>query len=197
MSNVQSRVQAPLYAPLPERIGMAPWAWDLLMAGLRSLAVIGGSIAIGLALHPKQARRQQAASVPPAAVAARVAVMDSLRPRCRRSSHRSAIASSTSPNSFVRASGLIRTAAPRFASCMGTISSGAEGGRSTRFRPPNSGSNFAPSLTRSASRLSRKGKTSWSRGGVRCVGWGWRWRPDRQADAKPDALKRGRRSERP
>jgi len=40
-------------APLPERLGVAPWAWDLVMAALRSLAVVGGSIAIGIALHPR------------------------------------------------------------------------------------------------------------------------------------------------
>ena len=40
--------------PLPERLGVAPWLWDLIMAGLRSLAVVGGSIAVGLATHPKK-----------------------------------------------------------------------------------------------------------------------------------------------
>lgn len=39
-------------APLPAKLGLAPWAWDLIMAGLRSIAVVGGSIAIALALHP-------------------------------------------------------------------------------------------------------------------------------------------------
>jgi len=40
--------------PLPDRLGIAPWAWDLLMAGLRSLAVVGASIAIGMAAHPRR-----------------------------------------------------------------------------------------------------------------------------------------------
>lgn len=39
-------------SPLPARLGFAPWAWDLVMAALRSLAVVGGSIAVALALHP-------------------------------------------------------------------------------------------------------------------------------------------------
>jgi hypothetical protein len=39
-------------SPLPTRLGFAPWAWDLVMAALRSLAVVGGSIAVALALHP-------------------------------------------------------------------------------------------------------------------------------------------------
>lgn len=38
-------------APLPARLGIAPWLWDLIMAGLRSLAVVGASIAVGLATH--------------------------------------------------------------------------------------------------------------------------------------------------
>ncbi len=38
-------------APLPEKLGIASWAWDLIMAALRSGAVMGGSIAIGLCLH--------------------------------------------------------------------------------------------------------------------------------------------------
>ena len=40
-------------APLPARLGLAPWLWDLVMAGLRSLAVVGGSIAVGLGMHPR------------------------------------------------------------------------------------------------------------------------------------------------
>ena len=43
--------------PLPDRLGIAPWAWDLLMAGLRSLAVVGASIAIGMAAHPRRQPR--------------------------------------------------------------------------------------------------------------------------------------------
>lgn len=41
-------------AALPERIGIASWAWDLIIAGLRSVAVVGASIALALALHPKR-----------------------------------------------------------------------------------------------------------------------------------------------
>lgn len=58
-------------APLPERLGFAPWAWDLIMAGLRSLAVVGGSIAIALALHPRasaESKDRTAASLTPAPV---------------------------------------------------------------------------------------------------------------------------------
>jgi hypothetical protein len=47
--------------PLPDRLGFAPWAWDLIMAVLRSLAVVGASLAIGLAVHPR--RRSQATEV--------------------------------------------------------------------------------------------------------------------------------------
>ena len=35
-------------SPLPDRLGIASWLWDLVMAGLRSLAVVGGSLAIGM-----------------------------------------------------------------------------------------------------------------------------------------------------
>ena len=43
--------------PLPDRLGFAPWAWDLVMAVLRSLAVVGASLAIGLAVHPRRRHR--------------------------------------------------------------------------------------------------------------------------------------------
>ena len=33
---------------------MAPWAWDLLLAGLRSLLVVGGSLAVGMATVPRR-----------------------------------------------------------------------------------------------------------------------------------------------
>jgi hypothetical protein len=46
---------APSVTPLADRLGIAAWAWDLIVAGLRSLLVIGGSLAIALALHPKRA----------------------------------------------------------------------------------------------------------------------------------------------
>lgn len=36
---------------LAGRLGIAPWAWDLWMAVLRSLGIMGASIAVGLALH--------------------------------------------------------------------------------------------------------------------------------------------------
>jgi hypothetical protein len=52
-------------APLPERLGIAPWLWDLLMAGLRSLAVVGGSIAIGMAAHPPRASPPKSAAAAP------------------------------------------------------------------------------------------------------------------------------------
>jgi len=41
-------------APLPQRLGIASWLWDLILATLRSIAVIGGSIAVALAIHPKR-----------------------------------------------------------------------------------------------------------------------------------------------
>jgi hypothetical protein len=41
-------------ASLAENLGVSRWAWDLLMAGLRGLVIIGGSIAVGLALHPRR-----------------------------------------------------------------------------------------------------------------------------------------------
>jgi hypothetical protein len=40
--------------PLPDHIGMAPWAWDLLLAGLRSLVVVAGSLAVGMATVPRK-----------------------------------------------------------------------------------------------------------------------------------------------
>jgi hypothetical protein len=53
--------------PLANRLGIPTWAWDLIVAGLRSFLVIGGSIAIGLALHPKRARAQAVSPRRPAA----------------------------------------------------------------------------------------------------------------------------------
>ena len=50
--------------PLADRLGLAAWAWDLIVAGLRSLLVIGGSLAIALALHPKRAARRSVAERP-------------------------------------------------------------------------------------------------------------------------------------
>ena len=43
---------------MADRVGVALWAWDLIMAGLRSLMVIGGSMALGAALHPKKRARR-------------------------------------------------------------------------------------------------------------------------------------------
>jgi hypothetical protein len=40
--------------PLSESLGIAPWAWQLLLAGLRTLGITGGSLAIGMALHPRR-----------------------------------------------------------------------------------------------------------------------------------------------
>ncbi len=49
---------APLsITPLPDRLGIAPWAWDLIMAMLRSVVVVGASLAIGLAVHPRRRHR--------------------------------------------------------------------------------------------------------------------------------------------
>lgn len=38
-------------SPLPQRLGIAVWAWDLIMALLRSVAIAGASIAVAIALH--------------------------------------------------------------------------------------------------------------------------------------------------
>ena len=38
---------------LPTRLGVVPWAWDLWMAALRSIGVMGASIGVGLALHSR------------------------------------------------------------------------------------------------------------------------------------------------
>lgn len=73
---------APSAAPLPERLGLASWAWDLIMAGLRSLAVVGGSIAVALALHPRATAVQQQADAPRAPVA-RPVVADIQRPQSK------------------------------------------------------------------------------------------------------------------
>jgi hypothetical protein len=40
--------------PLSDRLGIAPWAWDLVLAGLRSLGILGGSLAIGMVLHSRR-----------------------------------------------------------------------------------------------------------------------------------------------
>lgn len=51
-------------APLPERLGIASWLWDLILATLRSIAVIGGSIAVALAIHPKRTAPAAAPTTP-------------------------------------------------------------------------------------------------------------------------------------
>ena len=53
-------------SPLAVKLGIEPWAWDLIMAVLRSFAVMGGSIAVGMAWHPR--RKQPVAAVPIPAV---------------------------------------------------------------------------------------------------------------------------------
>jgi hypothetical protein len=45
----------PSVTPLADRIGVPAWLWDLVVAGLRSLLVIGGSIALAL-VHPVRRR---------------------------------------------------------------------------------------------------------------------------------------------
>ena len=47
----EPRSTTPLSEP---RLGIAPWAWELLLAALRSLGITGGSLAIGMALHPRR-----------------------------------------------------------------------------------------------------------------------------------------------
>jgi hypothetical protein len=42
-------------SPLAERLGIASWAWDLILAVLRSIGVMGGSVGLALVVHrPKQ-----------------------------------------------------------------------------------------------------------------------------------------------
>jgi hypothetical protein len=53
---------------LAARLGIAPWTGDLWMAALRSVGVMGASIAVGLALHP---RAQALRASPDASAAAR------------------------------------------------------------------------------------------------------------------------------
>ena len=43
-------------SPLPDRLGIASWLWDLVMAGLRSFAVVGGSLAIGMCWRGDRSR---------------------------------------------------------------------------------------------------------------------------------------------
>lgn len=48
-------------APLSERLSIPSWAWDLVLAGLRSIVVMGASLTIGLALQAKRLVKPQAA----------------------------------------------------------------------------------------------------------------------------------------
>jgi hypothetical protein len=52
-------------APLPDRLGIASWLRDTILATLRSMAVIGGSIAVALAIHPKRTASPAAAPITP------------------------------------------------------------------------------------------------------------------------------------
>ena len=62
--NVLSNTPRPLSpAPLPARLGIAPWLWDLVMAGLRSVAVVGGSLAIGMSGHAARTSQPRAESM--------------------------------------------------------------------------------------------------------------------------------------
>ncbi|HRN87904.1 MAG TPA: hypothetical protein PK271_04820 [Hyphomicrobium sp.] len=51
-------------SPLSDRLGVTSWAWDLIMAGLRSLAVLGGALAIGLSLNPRRDNREERIAMP-------------------------------------------------------------------------------------------------------------------------------------
>jgi len=50
-------------AALAGKIGVPQWLYDLVLSGLRSLAVVGGSLVVGLALH--QHKRAPSAVAPP------------------------------------------------------------------------------------------------------------------------------------
>ena len=56
-------------SPLPDRLGIASWLWDLIMAGLRSLAVVGGSLAIGMCWRADRSRPVIVARPSPVAAA--------------------------------------------------------------------------------------------------------------------------------
>jgi hypothetical protein len=55
-------------APLPERLGIASWLWDMILSILRSIAVIGGSIAVALAIHPRRPEHGHKAPSAPATI---------------------------------------------------------------------------------------------------------------------------------
>lgn len=88
--DLKTTPRAALTGSLSAHIGMAPWAWDLILAALRSLGIVGGSIAIGLALHPSRAkapaeRTQQRAAAEMAQARARSQALETtLQPIVRR-----------------------------------------------------------------------------------------------------------------
>jgi hypothetical protein len=90
---------------LADNLGFSRWAWDLFMASLRGLAIIGGSIAVGLALHPRRKAAAHVAVAPPrqSEVFAKVeklqtvkAIVPKRTPR-RRSPHSSPLAITARP----------------------------------------------------------------------------------------------------
>ena len=84
-------------ATLADNLGVSRWAWDLFMASLRGLAIIGGSIAVGLALHPRrkvEARVERVAPADPPRQNEILETFKSARPKRRRSSTRRALGSS-------------------------------------------------------------------------------------------------------
>jgi hypothetical protein len=59
-------------SPLPERLGIASWAWDLWMANLRALGIAAASIVVGLVLHQRRSPQLVAAqSIGPSLTAKR------------------------------------------------------------------------------------------------------------------------------
>ena len=58
------------HASLAGHVGIPQWQYDVGLAVLRSLAIIGGSLALALAIHPATASASVAASVAPAPVSA-------------------------------------------------------------------------------------------------------------------------------
>jgi hypothetical protein len=61
--NALARLPHPKSATaLADNIGMSRWAWHLLMGALRGLAVVGGSIAVALAIHPRRQHERPGAS---------------------------------------------------------------------------------------------------------------------------------------
>jgi hypothetical protein len=48
----------PSATALPDRLGIAPWLWDLILAGLRTAGIVGGSLALGFAIHPRRQKTE-------------------------------------------------------------------------------------------------------------------------------------------